>query len=780
MTNGFPSAFLKLVGARHRSLRLLGAGIVLCSVAARSQAAQPLVFPLPQEITAGGARFTIGDRTAILIPSHETPGDLALARQLADELNDRFGAVVSIRRTDSASSLASAIVLGSIANPLVEKYCSEKHIAVTPRDPGPAGYVLHADGDLLLIAGSDDTGAFHGLQSLRQLIARTADGLGVPGVRIRDWPSKPFRGIKLYLPGRDNIPFFKRFVRDFMALYKYNKLIMEVDASMRLDRHPELNAGWLEFARDTNYSRRNYPPGPPRMLRQNSSHQDVADGGFLEKAEVADLVQWAEANYIEVIPEIPSFTHSYYLLSKHRELSEVPGEKWPDTFCPSNPKSYQLLFEVFDEYIEVMHPKMVHVGHDEWFAPLGQCELCRGKDPGELYAQDLRKTHDYLAGKGIQMAVWGDVLLESVRGKGARQTKTRDGWTYDAPGAMTPEQVKNLVPKDILIFNWFWSGNAARSAPREAQLEDFGFQEIWGNLETRLAGFETRIKRQSILGGAPSSWEATNEFNFGKDLIRDYLGAASMLWSGKMLEAKELTRTGQAMMPGVRERLHGHAPPSGYGDQIAPLDISAAYNMPGSGLALGVDLGGVGGGLAHSGPIPFDLGPRGAVIVGAEGVGKNPLPREVTVKIGEDATSLIFLHAAARAATNKLAYRLLWDMEDSADLLGFYEVVYEDGLVADVPIRYGVNILEWNWDRVATANGLCYGADAVPAGNTAEPVTFWAFEWPNPRLGKVIREVRLKGTTGFRGAVPGFEDEFGPVIPSNAVVLKSISLVKKR
>ncbi len=766
-------------GSRHTYFGLLRAGVLLYSAVLASQAAQPQVFPPPQQMTAAGTRFAIGGRTTILIPVHETARDLALAHQLADELNDRFGAVVSIRHRDDIGSADPAIVMGAIANPLVKAYCAQRRFDVTASDPGPSGYILHADANLILIAGSDAAGAFYGMQSLRQLIGQSADGLGVPGVRIRDWPAKPFRGIKVYLPGRDNIPFFKRFVRDFMALNKYNKLIMEMNAAMRLDRHPELNAGAAEFARDTNYSRRNYPPGPPHTLQQNSSHQDLADGGLLEKAEVADLVRWAEANYIEVIPEIPSFTHSYYLLAKHPELAEVPGEKWPDTFCPSNPKSYELLFDVFDEYIEAMHPKMVHVGHDEWFAPLGQCSLCKGKDPGELYAQDLRKTHDYLAKKGIRMAVWGDVLLESVRGKGSRKRKTSDGWTYDAPGAMTPEQVKNLVPKDILIFNWFWEGNAARSAPREAQLEDFGFQQVWGNLEPRVNDFDARFKRQSILGGAPSAWEATNEFNFGKDLIRDYLGSAAMLWSGKSLEAKELTRTGQALMPGVRERLHGHAAPSAYGDTIVPLDISASYNMPAGGSALTVDLDGVSG-IAHSGAIPFDLGPRGAVIAGTEGVEKNPLPRDVTVKIGEDATSLIFLHATAKAATNKFAYRLIWDEEDSADLLGFYEVVYEDDFVTTIPIRYGVNILEWNWDRVPTANQVCYGADAVDTGNAAEPVTFWAFEWSNPRLGKVIREVRLKGTTGFHGAVPGFEDKFGPLIPSNAVILKSISFVKKR
>ena len=58
--------------------------------------------------------------------------------------------------------------------------------------------------------------------------------------------------------------------------------------------------------------------------------------------------------------------------------------------------------------------------------------------------------------------------------------------------------------------------------------------------------------------------------------------------------------------------------------------------------------------------------------------------------------------------------------------------------------------------------------------------TFFVFEWESPRLGKVIREVRLKGSMGFRGAVAGFENYYGEVIPNNAVILKALSIVKKR
>ena len=113
------------------------------------------------------------------------------------------------------------------------------------RNPGSEGYILRTGPDIVVVAGSDDRGAFYGLQSLRQLAVQRSGVVHLAGYEIRDWPVKPLRAFKLYLPGRSNIPFFKRFVRDTLVLYKYNTLIVEMNASMRLERHPELNAGWV-------------------------------------------------------------------------------------------------------------------------------------------------------------------------------------------------------------------------------------------------------------------------------------------------------------------------------------------------------------------------------------------------------------------------------------------------------------------------------------------------------------------------------------------------------
>jgi hypothetical protein len=76
---------------------------------------------------------------------------------------------------------------------------------------------------------------------------------------------------------------------------------------------------------------------------------------------------------------------------------------------------------------------------------------------------------------------------------------------------------------------------------------------------------------------------------------------------------------------------------------------------------------------------------------------------------------------------------------------------------------------------------LCYGADAVAVGDYATSgVTFFAYEWINPRLGKVVQEIRMKGATGFRGGSDDLNNEMGPVSASNAVILAALSLVRKR
>jgi hypothetical protein len=85
-------------------------------------------------------------------------------------------------------------------------------------------------------------------------------------------------------PGPENTAYFRRFLRDFMSMYKYNKVIIELPC-MRLDKHPELNTGWTAFAKYMHYCRSNDVPGKNGGYK-NSPNVDAGDGYIIEKSDV--------------------------------------------------------------------------------------------------------------------------------------------------------------------------------------------------------------------------------------------------------------------------------------------------------------------------------------------------------------------------------------------------------------------------------------------------------------------------------------------------------------
>ncbi len=779
---------------RHRIIKLIVIffPVFILSIN-RANGERPLIFPIPQQMQITDESFVIDESMLIIVPPEMSRNDIFLARFLVRELSDKFGIAVRIEQVSEIPSNRRVVLMGKFDSPMISKFCNDNKLIINKKDPGSEGYLLNVTSDKIVVAGCDDAGAFYGLQSLRQLID-AGNGRNVQGLKVRDWPNFPFRAIRLYVPGPENIAFFKRFMRNFMSLYKYNKVIIELNC-MRLDKHPEVNAGWIEFSKYMQYSRSNSTEGI-QGEEKNSSHFDAGDGFIIEKNEVRDLVSYANENYLEVIPEIPSLTHGYYLLTRHPELAEYPGDKWPDTYCPSNPESYKLMFDVYDEYIEVIKPKMIHIGHDEWWgAPLGACSLCRGKDFSELFAGDINKIYNYMAGKGIRIAMWGDYLLESIREKGPQNRISSTGIKYQTPGGTRPEVVKEYIPKDILIFNWFW-----QDQDKEKELQDFGFKQLYGNFTPNISNWEERVKKIDLVGGAPSSWASTNEYNIGKDLILDFLGCANFIWSNHIVSQKELAGIVSELMPSVRSNLNITRIPSKDGDAIEPVDISVKTNILKSSKIFNINLGSLKSGNLQSGNKIFNLvnpmrtSGNCAIGVGSAGKGENPLPVSVEgITVNEDVSSLIFLHACALPSENQKAYFNIPDFFDTADLLGWYEIVYKDGYRINVPVQYGVNILEWNpggEDRLDKREGetgspqnvYCYLADPVICsyGENKDPVTFYAFEWINPRFGKVIKEVNLHGSVNYQATQTDYGKPVYLPMKSNAIILAALSKVKKR
>jgi len=180
-----------------------------------------LIFPIPQQIKTTTDKFLLDENTLVIVPQNANRNDLFLARFLVSELSDKYNIALKIEARPDIPENRKAIIMGRFDNPLLIKYFTRNNFGISKKTHGPEGYLLQVNNKRIIVAGCDDPGAFYGMQSLRQLIDN-GNGKTIQGLEVKDWPNFSFRGIRLFVPGPENIAFFKRFMRDFMALYKFN------------------------------------------------------------------------------------------------------------------------------------------------------------------------------------------------------------------------------------------------------------------------------------------------------------------------------------------------------------------------------------------------------------------------------------------------------------------------------------------------------------------------------------------------------------------------------
>lgn len=336
-----------------------------------------------------------------------------------------------------------------------------------------------------------------------QLLAET--GELVPQI-LFDYPVCPVRGYRLYLPGREKIAEFKSVI-DLLARYRFNHVILEVGGAMEYRSHPEINEKWVSYCADLHeYSGKTMEIQEGYPWRKNSFHIDNGDGGFLLQDEVRELVRYCKERGLQVIPEVPSMSHCDYLLLARPDLREREEDPYPDTYCPSHPDTYPFLFSILDEVIDVFEPEFVHIGHDELYS-VGLCPRCRDKVPHVLYAEDICQIHNYLSERGIRTVMWGEKLLDArdhagntIGGALSQKYDHAEGkWVTLSPALY---QVRSMLPKDILMLNWYWEFNPEL----DKVFHENGYSMVLGNLYMqKLVGWKQRIE-WGVQGGFVSNW----------------------------------------------------------------------------------------------------------------------------------------------------------------------------------------------------------------------------------------------------------------------------------
>ena len=344
-----------------------------------------------------------------------------------------------------------------------------------------------------------------------------------------DEPDCQFRGYRIYLPGRKSFEDFYALV-DFLVYYKYNYLSLEIGGAMEYKKHPEINAAWQEFAMETHkYSGRAHEIQNGYDWSKNSIHTDNAEGDILTQDEVRMLISYCEERGLIVYPETPFLSHSDYICLAHPEFAERKEDPYPDTYCPSNPNVYEIVFDILDEVIDVFHPTMINIGHDEFYS-MCLCEECSKKRPEQVFAEDIIRIHDYLAERGIRTAMWGEKLLplvlkDQVYGGADIHRVSSNGTPYFIPGTYLVQQ---LLPRDILMIHWYYCFGMQYDFVYHSQ----GYEAIYGNMTGSIVEHWRLRRNFGIQGGSCSNWGSNApEYMQRNGQYRSLIFGAYALWS---------------------------------------------------------------------------------------------------------------------------------------------------------------------------------------------------------------------------------------------------------
>ena len=400
----------RLGGAIRRSARLFERTMIrvlilgLLAVASLAHAAPASLVPAPALEDAGEGVFHLIPATPIVVPAHDA-GARAAAERLADLLSRSRGLVLTIRADDPGGP------------------------AIRFKRGGEAGeaYGLDAGPDGVTIASQGDAGLFYGAETAWQLATPRAGkgSVDIAAIHIEDAPRFTWRGLMLDSARNfQSVDYVKRFI-DRMALEKLNTLHWHLtdDQGWRIEikKYPKL----------TEVGAWRVPAGAaPAADVDPKTHKPRRVGGFYTQDQVREVVAYAAARHVTIVPEIDLPGHATAAIAAYPQLASAspppatPGSDWgvyPNLYNVEE-ATFGFLADVLDEVIALFPGSYVHLGGDE--AVKGQWKTSPAVQArmGELHiaSEDalqgwfMSRLEQHLNAKGRRMVGWDEILEGGV------------------------------------------------------------------------------------------------------------------------------------------------------------------------------------------------------------------------------------------------------------------------------------------------------------------------------------------------------------------------------
>ncbi|HCT81453.1 MAG TPA: hypothetical protein DGG94_02885 [Micromonosporaceae bacterium] len=319
-------------------LLVVTASLVPASPSSAAVASMQNVVPIPVTVQpASGVTYTLPSNAGIFTDS------TAVGNYLAERLRPATGFALPVSAPSGAPSSGISLLLSG-ADPSV----------------GSEGYQLDVTASTVVIRAQAANGLFNGVQTLRQLLPAEVESSTVrsgpwtvPGGRIVDYPRFGYRGTMLDVSRHfHSVATVKRYI-DQIVLYKIN----------RLHLHLSDDQGW-----------RIVIDGWPRLATYGGSTQvGGGPGGYYTKAQFQDIVAYAAARHITIVPEIDMPGHTNAALASYAELN-CNGQAPPlytgtgvgfSALCTSREVVYTFVQNVLTELAALTPGSYLHIGGDE-------------------------------------------------------------------------------------------------------------------------------------------------------------------------------------------------------------------------------------------------------------------------------------------------------------------------------------------------------------------------------------------------------------------------------
>ncbi|HEX6132429.1 MAG TPA: family 20 glycosylhydrolase [Longimicrobiales bacterium] len=403
------------------------------------------------------------------------------------------------------------------------------------------------------ITAVDPAGLFYGAQTLRQLLPRRSGAQPaaptIPAVSITDAPRFAYRGMHLdvvrhFFP----VDFVKRYI-DLLAMYKINRfhwhLTDDQGWRIEIERYPRLTQVGA-FRNETVVGHAGWDV-PHR-------YDATRYGGFYTQDEIRDVVAYAAARYITIVPEIELPGHSVAALAAYPELACTPGPfevmtRWgisEDIFCPKE-ETFAFLENVLTEVMALFPGEYIHIGGDEapkrrWEeSPIAQ-EVIRREglaDEHELQSWFIRRIERFLNEHGRRLIGW-DEIMEGGLSPTATMMFWRDWATVPVGPDSTPVSAAKVAVgrgNDIIMTpNQFLYLDHWQADPAGEPLAIGGYsplREVY-DYEPVPTDF-TEAEAAHVLGAQGNMWTEymTTPGHVEYMLLPRMLALAEVVWSPK-------------------------------------------------------------------------------------------------------------------------------------------------------------------------------------------------------------------------------------------------------